>query len=81
VSFALSFPGSVRFTVARVKKGKRTVVKGSFRFPGKAGANSLHFTGRLAGHPLTHGQYILFAQPSASGHRGAKASAALKILP
>jgi hypothetical protein len=81
VSFTLSFPGTVRFTVARVKSGKRTTLKRSFSSSGKAGANSLHFTGRLGGRALTPGRYILFAQPMASGHRGTRSSAAFKILP
>jgi len=37
-------------------------IKGSFRFAGKAGANSLRFRGRIGGRQLKPGSYRLSAQ-------------------
>ena len=67
VSFALSERSSVRFTVQRQAKrrngAKRWIaIKGSFRFAGKAGANSLRFRGRIGGRKLKPGSYRLSAQ-------------------
>ncbi|MGH2864805.1 MAG: right-handed parallel beta-helix repeat-containing protein, partial [Solirubrobacteraceae bacterium] len=60
---------------------KRTVtLAGSFARAGVEGANSFHFSGRLAGRRLAPGSYLLLATPSEDGHRGRTRSVAFKIL-
>lgn len=81
VGFTLNRVATVRFTISRVRNGKRTPLKGSFPYLGKAGKSSLRFTGRLGGHTLKAGSYVLFAHPSADGRPGAMRSAAFKIVP
>ena len=71
VSFALSEASSVRFTVQRQAKRRNgarrwIAIKGSFRFAGKAGANSLRFRGRIGGRKLKPGSYRLTAQATDS---------------
>ena len=53
---------------------------GSFTHAGRPGSNSFHFTGRIAGHTLKPGRYLLIATPSASGLRGRRASASFQII-
>ena len=53
---------------------------GSFTRAGRPGSNSFHFTGRIAGHTLKPGRYLLIATPSASGLRGRRASASFQII-
>jgi hypothetical protein len=45
-----------------------------------AGNDGLLFTGRLHGHALMPGRYVLIATPSASGSRGESARARFRIL-
>jgi len=53
---------------------------GSFTHAGRPGSNSFHFTGRIAGHTLKPGRYLLIATPSASGLGGRRASASFQII-
>jgi len=59
---------------------KRTVtLPGSFTVTGKAGANSLRFTGRLAGRTLPPGSYTLIATPTAARLAGNPVKIAFRI--
>jgi hypothetical protein len=80
VSFTLSESATVRFTVATVKNGTRKTLPGSFVVTASAGHNSLHFTGRLNGHTLGAGRYVLSARPTAAGHRGSLVSVPFRIV-
>jgi hypothetical protein len=61
VTFRLSAPAAVRLTVQR-KAGKRwRAVRGGLSVKGRAGANSVRFTGRLGHRALAPGQYRLAA--------------------
>jgi hypothetical protein len=62
VSFSLSEPGSVRFTVQRPRRHKWVSLKGSFMVLGKKGANSFVFRGRIGGKKLKPGPYRLSAK-------------------
>ena len=53
---------------------------GSFTHAGRPGSNSFHFTGRIAGHTLGPGSYLLIATPSASGLGGRPARASFQII-
>lgn len=60
----------------------RTVaLRGSFTVAGRAGVNTLHFTGRLSGATLTPGRYVLTATPTAEGIAGNTARAAFSVTP
>jgi hypothetical protein len=62
------------------KRCRRDVlVHGSFTRAGVAGANSLRFTGRLHGHALAPGSYLLIATYSGNAGR-ASASAPFRIV-
>jgi hypothetical protein len=67
----------------RGKRGKRCTrdlpVHGSFASAGAAGANSLRFTGRLHGHALAPGSYLLIATYSGAAGR-ASASSPFRIV-
>jgi hypothetical protein len=80
VSYTLNSAASVRFTVVRSRRGRKTTLRGSFTLAGNSGANSFRFTGRLAGHKLKPGSYRLVATPSAAGKPGRAASAAFQII-
>ncbi len=53
---------------------------GTFTRKDRAGHNSFRFTGRVHGHRLAAGAYLLQAVPSFAGHKGAARSAAFAIL-
>jgi hypothetical protein len=55
-------------------------VPGAFTVSGRAGADTLHFSGRLAGHALSAGRYRLLATPRSGVRSGATASAPFQIL-
>jgi hypothetical protein len=57
----------------------RVMTVGSFSVNGKAGANSLHFNGRLNGRKLRPGSYTLIATPSAGGKTGKSVSVGFTI--
>jgi hypothetical protein len=44
-------------------------LSGSFTVASGAGGNSFHFTGRIGGHRLSAGSYMLVATPTDSLHR------------
>lgn len=57
---------------AKAKRCSRYLRKGSFTAAGASGANSLRFSGRLAGKPLAPGSYRLTAEAlDSSGNRSA----------
>ena len=60
VSYALSKPATVKFTVEKGAKGRR--LKGSFSHRGKQGKNRFKFTGRLKNRKLRPGKYQLVAK-------------------
>jgi len=62
VSFSLSEPGSVRFTVQRQRGPKWAPLKGSFTLVGKKGVNRFVFRGRIGGKKLKPGPYRLSAK-------------------
>ena len=59
VRYRLSEAATVTFRVRR--KGARKPLKGSFAHKGKAGANTLRFTGRLRRKKLKLGSYVMSA--------------------
>jgi hypothetical protein len=52
----------------------------SFRRAQKAGANRFRFTGRLGGHALKRGSYVLVATPSAGAKTGHPASVSFRLV-
>jgi alginate lyase len=71
ISYVLSEPATVRFTVGRARHGHRVRARGAFKIAGHAGANRFRFTGRLRGHRLRRGRYRLTAVPrDGAGNRG-----------
>jgi hypothetical protein len=59
----------------------RGVLVGSFTHHDQAGANRLHFTGRLRGHALRPGSYELKATATLHGRHSRTVSAAFVIVP
>lgn len=59
---------------------RQILVAGSFTRDGAQGANSFHFNGRIAGHRLRSGGYLLTAIPSAAGMTGAPVHASFRIV-
>jgi uncharacterized delta-60 repeat protein len=102
VSYALTEPAQVSFTVERPVAGRKVgrdcvkpakknrkrkrctryvALKGSFTHAGKAGANSLKFTGRLRNRKLTAGPYRLVAVATdAAGNKSAAKRAKFRIV-
>jgi alginate lyase len=74
VSYLLSEPATVRFTLLKARRGRRARyihLRGAFKDAGRAGSNRLRFTGRLRGRRLRAGRYRLVAKPiDAAGNRG-----------
>ncbi len=71
--------------VTKRKKGRRCTkykaVKGSFTQPGKAGANSFKFSGRINGKKLKRGSYGLTATSTdVAGNRGVATRASFRIV-
>jgi hypothetical protein len=64
VSFTLAAPGRVRLTVQR-RSGRR--VPGSITRTGRAGVNTIRFTGRIGGRALKRGSYRLIVSAGAAG--------------
>ena len=58
----------------------RLITLGGFTHHDRAGANRLHFSGRVRGRKLSRGSYLLTAMPSASGRVGATRTKAFRIL-
>jgi hypothetical protein len=75
---------TTRFQVFRqatgVKRGKRLIGGGSFSRRDHAGTMTLHFSGRLDGHALAPGSYVLKASAARDGQRGGTLSTAFRIL-
>jgi acetyl esterase/lipase len=75
---------TTRFQVFRqatgVKRGKRLIGVGSFSRRDHAGTMTLHFSGRLGGHALAPGSYVLKASAARDGQRGGTLSTAFRIL-
>lgn len=62
VSYMLSEAARVTFRVERKRGTRYRLVKGRFTKAGRAGANSLRFSGRLNGRRLSAGRYRLIAR-------------------
>jgi hypothetical protein len=58
----------------------RYVPLGSFTHHDSAGKNKLHFTGRVHGHKLKPGRYILSLTPKANGKTGRTVKLAFRII-
>ena len=82
VSYRLSKAARGRFTVARLRKGRRPQrLRGSFTHAGAQGANVFRFTGRLARKKLRPGRYRLTMRATdADGRASASLSARFKIV-
>ena len=63
------------------KRCTRLVRVGSFLHQDVAGPNHFHFSGRLGGHKLAPGSYLLSASPSRWGVTGTTQTKGFKILP
>ena len=63
LAYRLDRAASVTFTVERRNGRRWTRLRGSFKHAGKAGANSLRFSGRLASKRLRPGTHRLVATP------------------
>jgi hypothetical protein len=61
VSFRLSEPATVTLTVLHIVHGQRRLVAGSIERGGTAGTNFVRFAGRIGGHDLKAGSYVLVA--------------------
>jgi CSLREA domain-containing protein len=76
---------SCRKPSARNRRGRKctryVALKGSFTHKDKAGANKLHFTGRLRRRVLRPGRYRLSATPRVQGKKGKALNTSFKILP
>jgi hypothetical protein len=81
VSFSLSQPATVKFTVERRKgKSKRyKTLRGSFSVVGKTGANKVRITGRLKGKRLKAGRYRLVARASLGSAKSRAARAKFRL--
>ena len=83
ISFALSAAASVKLEVLgkkTVKGKKKTVTLGSLpQVAGKAGANSVKFSGKLKGKPLDPGKYTLRATATAGSLSSSPASAGFEV--
>ena len=75
VTYRLSGAAAVTFRVERRKGGRWVRVRGSFKQAGRAGANSLRFSGRVGGKRLRAGRYRLVATPQG----GPPARAAFRV--
>jgi hypothetical protein len=70
---------------SRSNRGRRACVRfvtlrGSFSLAGKAGANAVHFTGRLRNHKLGPARYKLVAQAGNSLGRSAARAIRFRIV-
>ena len=63
------------------KRCSRLARVGSFLHQDVAGPNHFHFSGRLGGHKLAPGSYLLSASPSRWGVTGTTQTKGFKILP
>ena len=63
------------------KRCTRNVVLGSFVHDDTAGADQFHFSGRIGGHALPSGSYLLVLTPHANGHAGATTRLSFRIVP
>jgi hypothetical protein len=60
---------------------KRLVLVGKFSHHDRAGLNRLRFTGRLHGHALTPGRYVLQLRATLNGQRSHRATPTFTIVP
>ena len=61
VSFRLSEPATVELRVLRVVGARRPPLRGTIERRATAGVNVVRFTGRIGGHDLKPGRYVLVA--------------------
>lgn len=81
VSFKLSQPATVKFTVQRKKRKAKgyTKLRGSFAAVGRTGSNAVHFTGRLRGKRLKPGRYRLVAKASLGSAKSKAETAKFRV--
>jgi hypothetical protein len=81
IRYRLSEDATVLMRIQRIVPGRTPkTLRGSFFHKGRAGSNSLRFSGYLAGRPLAAGRYRLVAKASdRSGNVGTKRRAAFRI--
>lgn len=81
VSFKLSQPATVKFTVQRKKRKAKgyTKLRGSFAAVGRTGSNAVHFTGRLRGKRLKAGRYRLVAKASLGSAKSKAETAKFRV--
>jgi hypothetical protein len=85
ISFTLSTAASVKLEVLGKKtvKGKkpRTVTLGSLAStPGRSGANSVKFNGKVKGKPLEPGKYTLRATATGAGGSSVPVKTGFEVL-
>jgi autotransporter-associated beta strand protein len=84
ISYRDTLPARTRLLVLRCvgkrRRCTRLVLVGSFTHRDSQGANQLHFSGRLKGHALAPGRYLLEAIATFAGQRSRTISAAFQIL-
>jgi hypothetical protein len=86
ISYRLSEPATVRFTVERARRRHRHVshvaLRSAFTMTGVAGSNRLRFSGRLGHRALRPGRYRLVARPTDSaGNIGAPRRTSFRVVP
>jgi hypothetical protein len=59
----------------------RYLTVGSFTHSDRAGPNSFRFTGRVGGHKLKPGSYLLMATPRVGGRNGIATTTRFRIIP
>ena len=69
VTYTLTRPSAVRFTVTRLRPGKKPTKIGGFRHVGAPGKNVVGFTGRINRRPLKPGRYRLTASAAGGARR------------
>jgi hypothetical protein len=85
VSYRDTLAGHTSFRVLHCTAGNgrctRLIRVGKFTHHDDAGLNRLNFTGRLRGHALAPGRYVLQAATTLHGQRSRRATAGFTILP
>lgn len=77
-SYSLSAPGKVELTVSGKRKGHK-VWSGSIVTPGKAGANTFRWNGKLGSGRLGAGTYTVILTPIGSGGTGSPQKVTFRI--
>jgi hypothetical protein len=83
ISYLDSFAGHTTFGVMRCADAscRRVALVGTFTHHDQAGRNRLQFTGRLGGHALAPGHYVVLAVTALDGQRSHRVAVRFTILP